>query len=137
MGREIREVPAGWEHPKDADGSLQPLYDHTYEDAVVDWQKEHEEYDSEADWHRDHPNPAYYRPHYDDQATAYQVYETVSEGTPVSPVFADLESLIAWLIEQGHSEHAARTFAEKRWAPSMMMSASGITMGIDVFDEMQ
>jgi len=135
MGREIRQVPPDWEHPTSEQNDYQPMMDVTYADALKDWQAEREDYDSEEEWNNDHPNPAYYRPHYDDQATAFQVYETVSEGTPVSPVFTEMESLIAWLIEQGYSEHAARTFADKKWAPTMAMGPFGVRMNIDAFDE--
>jgi hypothetical protein len=50
--------------------------------------------------------------------THYQVYETVSEGTPVSPVFATEEEIVLWCLSQGHSEKAARSFVEAKWVPS-------------------
>lgn len=54
-----------------------------------------------------------------DEATAYQVYETVSEGTPVSPVFATREDLKAWLISnQGMSDAGAEHFIGMGWVPS-------------------
>lgn len=53
----------------------------------------------------------------------WQMWETVSEGSPVSPVFTTEETFIAYLIEEGHSEHAAREFAKTGW----VMSAMGIT----------
>jgi hypothetical protein len=32
--------------------------------------------------------------------TCYQVYETITEGTPISPVFESRESLIAFLVRE-------------------------------------
>lgn len=56
----------------------------------------------------------------------WQVWETVSDGSPVSPVFATAEELIAHLQEPGQvatrerplSEAAARAFVGDGWAPS-------------------
>jgi hypothetical protein len=52
----------------------------------------------------------------------YQMWETVSEGSPVSPVFADKESFVNWLIAQGYSEGAAEQFAEVGHAFSLMIA---------------
>lgn len=51
----------------------------------------------------------------------YQVWETVSEGSPISPVFPTKEALISWLLDQGYSEGAAEKFAEQGHAFSMVM----------------
>lgn len=40
MGREIRKVPANWEHPK-SDGRYQPMFDLYYGDAIDEWIKGH------------------------------------------------------------------------------------------------
>lgn len=61
----------------------------------------------------------------------YQVWETVSEGSPVSPVFATADECVRWLIEQGHSESAAKTFITIGHAPSLVMTSGGIVSGID------
>lgn len=50
-----------------------------------------------------------------------QIYETDSEGTPVSPVFASKDELAEWLVtEGGYSRQAADMFARDGWAPSFM-----------------
>lgn len=152
MGREIRRVPAGWEHPRQycrhspwaggcdeakAHGGycLKPLYDHSYEEAARDWMAEfrkwdalpvgHEDKGSEEffwDWHGTPPDKEYYRPAWtDEERTHYQIYETASEGTPVSPVFASLEEMTEWLVSQGTSRHAAESFAKSGWVPSMVI----------------
>lgn len=40
MGREVRMVPADWQHPKDSKGNYIPMFDTSYEDAVRDWETE-------------------------------------------------------------------------------------------------
>jgi len=164
MGREIRRVPPNWEHPMEANrysGKMEykPLYDDDFATAASTWMRDciawdngtHEdlqesperktEYPFFWQWSSSPPDDDYYRPAWTpEEATAYQVYETVSEGTPVSPVFATLDDLIAWLIGQGHSEHAARAFAETGWAPSMVVyrtaDSAQIAKGIDAHDLM-
>lgn len=40
MGREIRMVPAGWQHPKDDDGSFKPLFDGSFAKDAAEWDAE-------------------------------------------------------------------------------------------------
>lgn len=40
------------------------------------------------------------------------MWETVSEGSPISPVFASSDELIGWMIGQGYSRDAAHRFIE-------------------------
>jgi len=98
MGREIRRVPKDWQHPQDSKGYI-PMYDQDYEAALAEWQQEK----AEEDWHGDPPDPAYYRPAFTDDPMHYQIYETVTEGTPTSPVFASLDEMVAWLIAEGRN----------------------------------
>jgi hypothetical protein len=144
MGREIRQVPPDWEHPKAQHPwgyDYTPLLDESYEEALEEWEEKKrawdagerpkwfiepphgesytfEEYEGEA------PNPDYYRPRWPEESrTHIQIYETVSEGTPVSPVFSDKEEAIEWVIENwGRSPDAARQFVETGWAPSFVMN---------------
>lgn len=118
-----------------------PLYDKAYIEVL--WEIAAWEEGTHPDWHDDWtwedwsgtPDPDMYRPYWAaGQATAYQVYETVSEGTPVSPVFAALPDLVDWLVAQGYSRGAAQEFAETGWAPSMVVrrDASGIQFANDI-----
>jgi hypothetical protein len=70
----------------------------------------------------------------------YQLWETVSEGSPVSPVFETEDAFVAYLVGEGHSEEAARKFIDAEWAPSMVMSVENgkveIASNIDAFDTM-
>lgn len=56
------------------------------------------------------PNPANYSPVWTpEQATAWQVYEEVSEGTPTSKVYPDLDTMAREIAaECGHSFEAMR-----------------------------
>ena len=51
----------------------------------------------------------------------WQLWETVSEGSPVSPVFEKSEDLEFWLIGEGYSEGAAKSFIESGWVMSGAM----------------
>lgn len=103
----------------------EPLYDRSCEQAWAEWQKEFIEwnagehqrianehgaddypldqpYTAFCRWHGSPPRPERYRPQWaDGEATWFQVYETVSEGTPVSPPFETQEELIDYLVENG------------------------------------
>jgi len=142
MGREIRKVPQDWEHPRRDDGSYQPLYDNTYLYDVIQYIRyelpaciklKHRRFLKGffAEW----PSLSYNRPFWPERkATHFQMYETVTEGTPVSPVFATRGEIADWLVEQGHSRHASDEFAEEGWAPSMIFTGGHIYMGVDTYD---
>lgn len=117
MGREIRMVPANWKHPKQSNGFDQPMCDKHIEAALAEWLEEFDhvrtnglaDKDREfyprglVDWLRDNspPDPDYYRPWRDEDATWFQVWETVSEGTPATPPFATKEALVDYLVYHG------------------------------------
>lgn len=61
----------------------------------------------------------------------WQVWETVSEGSPISPVFATAEGLEDWLIFQGYSEGAAEQFTKVGWAPSAVAQGSDFRRDIE------
>lgn len=125
MGREIRRVPSWWQHPVDEEGKYFPLLDRSYDEAVRDYEyglkmwKEGRRpsqlrspdeiaglsFAQWCGWEGEPPDPRIYRRESwtEDEATAVQLYETISEGTPASPVFATLDELGAWMIEHGYS----------------------------------
>jgi hypothetical protein len=149
MGREIRTVPPDWEHPKAYQYGRYdyvPLLDKSYEEALAEWQEEKRKWDagerpdyykdeeypngiSFEEWHGEAPDSDYHRPAWPEESrTAIQIYETVSEGTPVSPVFSDKEEAITWVIENwDRSPDAARKFVETGWAPSFVMSGGRLS----------
>lgn len=139
MSREIRRVPPDWKHPRDWRGHYRPLFDEDYTTALAEWQRGADQWEDGthpdlakspelreeytfSEWHGEAPDPDYCRPAWTEaEATAYQVYETVSEGTPDSPVFETEGELRQWLLGQGHSEKATDAFMEHKWAPSAIM----------------
>lgn len=53
----------------------------------------------------------------------WQVWEDVSEGSPISPVFGTKEAVIDWVIKhQNASREAATAFVDDGWAPSFILS---------------
>jgi hypothetical protein len=137
MGREIRRVPRDWEHPKKWTGHYQPMHDKSYAEAArswidgfLKWKQEREAtggdiHDAPYFW--DHegasPDSEFYLPEWTtpEDEMAYQIYENVSEGTPVSPRFDTLDEMRAWLLHEGYSEFAANKFIERGFAFSAMM----------------
>lgn len=164
MGREVRRVPPHWVQPvwtkDDAPrpelvGRERSFYPDHIETALADWLKtfdrirrgDLQDYESKyysgpaglAHWLQDErgPDPAYYRPWKDEEATWVQLWQTVSEGTPVSPAFATEEELIQYLAVNGDfwdqnrdrntvqrrmkgwGEERARAFVKAGWSPSM------------------
>lgn len=121
MGREIRRVPMGWEHPRNRRGEYQPIHNETFKQALANHIKELQEWMTNVDKFdiedMSPPDPAYYRPEWpQDAIMGYCVYEAVSEGTPTSPVFATKEEIANWLINQGYSEKAAQEFIKHEFS---------------------
>lgn len=102
------------------------------------------------------PDPEYYRPEWnEEEATWYQVYETVSEGTPVTPPFENQSELIDYLVENGdywdqsrrkegitnmNCEPWTREQAEKfvygsGWVPSLVFTGGEVKTGVESLTE--
>jgi len=146
MGREIRRVPPNWEHPKgDGSDGYQSMYDRDYETATKEWKEgyalwESGKHPSRHIWEADDeywdyegtPDKSMHRPKFTEEPTWFQVYQTVSEGTPVTPPFATKKELVDYLVENGDFWDQSRGHggwervnAEKfvgcGWAPSAMV----------------
>lgn len=181
MGREIRKVPPNWDHPitqrpNGRDGP-QPMFDETYQQACKEWLSDFDRirsggakgYEIEAypngavEWASDNPapEPTYYCPWSDDEATWYQLWETVSEGTPVSPPFETKEGLIDYLAKNGDywdqkrciepgwdtiwgGEYGVSAWGQERaerfvrgpgWAPSMVVENGVVKDGVSAVTE--
>ena len=171
MGREIRRVPPNWEHPVyTADnashtsdiGGFIPMYDQSFKEAAEEWKQrllawergerecyfKKDKYPSDYqfwEWDGGPPDRESYRPEFTEEPTWYQVYETVSEGTPCSPPFETKEELIQYLMTEGGlhrqeypdlfpllTREQAVNFVNSEWAPSMVIDSSGIHSGIEV-----
>ena len=160
MGREIRHVIPNWDHPMKTEYNVfrrqeetfyQPMYDRSYREAAETWRKKFAEWEASErqkyfqetgedyeywDWNGQPPDKNYYRPDWKpDEVTWIQVYETVSEGTPVSPPFATREELIDYLVENGDfwdqkrgdggwTRENATAFVGRGFAMSMMVNTA-------------
>lgn len=96
-----------------------------------------------SSWESQSPDPESYRRPFTSDATHYQVYETVSEGTPVSPVFATTGEMIHWLttVPMGGvnkvplTHKAAEKFVEYESAPSFIMGSHGMRTGVEALED--
>lgn len=89
---------------------------------------------------RQRPDPDEYMPEFPEgTATGWCMYETTSEGTPISPVFETPEDLARWLADTGASAFGNSTatyeqwlsMARAGWAPSMVVSGNVLQSGVD------
>lgn len=185
MGREIRKVPANWNHPKKPDGDYKCLHQYDFDESYKEWKKELKEwyeghrlwqegkyknYDDRViskqdvliEWANDisdyrakysftenykreeeelyrsgnptytdvagepplAPNPDEYMP----KGEWYQLFETISEGSPITPPFATKEELVEWLSKNPDfwgtqwNPEAAKDVVESGHAMSMIMA---------------
>ena len=144
------------------------MYDKPYRDSMAKWITNHllwvegkhpdqldgsgSEYENYADWSGNPPDVAYYRPNWNkSEMTWFQVYETVSEGTPVTPPFEMREELVEYLVANGDfwdqhrrtngdtimkcepwSRKAAEMFVfGSGWAPSMISIGGELKSGVE------
>lgn len=162
MGRELRMVPPNWDHPvvirRNGQYGYQPMHRGSFEEAAADWKKDFAKWESgeRADyvdeessnlefweWGGGPPQRACYCPWKPEDATWLQVWETVSEGTPVTPPFATREELIEYLVKNGDfwdqkrrsdpwSRDAAESFVNgPGWAPSLVVSNGVVQSGVE------
>lgn len=145
MGREIRRVPPHWEHPRD-DGKFRPILNQRFADAAAEWKKNYAAWERGErpdyctgesatlefwEWHGGPPDGREtYLPYDEAEATWFQVYETVSEGTPCTPPFATETELVDHLVAEGESligrwndgpwdRANAERFVKRAWAFSL------------------
>lgn len=149
MGREVRMVPPDWEHPRDVDGRLVPLYsgyiEHLHGRAqwarglVTDYNggwKPKDSFDTtEAlSWeeYAGDRKPETYMPCWPESAcTHFQMYETCSEGTPISPPMPTPESLARWLADNDASAFGDETASYEAWLRTI---AKGFALSAMVVD---
>lgn len=65
------------------------------------------------------------------EGPGFQLWETISEGSPISPVFPTEEAFIRYLTGEGYSDRAARAFVKTGWAPSMVVAGGEVYSGIE------
>ncbi len=153
MGREVRLVKEGWEHPmmSERDGYQPQSPGEYYQEAINDYYSELAEY-TEADkseygtfeeyWGKK-PDKLWYMPVWsDEEKTHMQMYEDTSEGTPISPVFRrdEADEMATWLFENNASTMGNFTTSKEAWlkmiegggyAVSMVISGGVMMSGVD------
>lgn len=160
MSREVRKVPASWDHPREQGRtSFCPLFDgSTYEQKATAWDEgaskwasgEFDEYAEESDkalpyenWAGPRPNPADYMPIWpESKRTHFMMYETTTEGTPISPAFESLEDLARWLAENA-TAYANETAGYDAWlevckagsAEILVLGPSGLRSAVAALNE--
>jgi hypothetical protein len=146
MSREVRRVPADWEHPLYEKWEGREGYKPLYEGA--EYQRAHDgfieklnaeglqeaiDYYGALDRNDYMPNwPA-------EQRTHYMMYESTSEGTPISPAFETPEELARWLAGTGASAFAGETASYEAWlrvaqggfAPSAIIQDGKMMSGVE------
>jgi hypothetical protein len=127
MGREARRVPPGWVFPEGKN-----LFDGVdFNEKLRLWHEnndkwnrgEYPEYATDKcktmtyeEWDGGPPDPKYHMPIWTrEEATHWQMYENTTEGTPISPVFADPMSMCVWLAENNASAFADATRTAEEW----------------------
>jgi hypothetical protein len=135
--------------------------DEPFEDLEREWWHNHslwrygkhpyqQKYDSAKqcgsyrDWYGGPPQRDDYMPWWtEEEKTHYQMYETCSEGTPISPVMATPEELARWLADHHASAFADQTATyeqwlvtiKREWAPSATVSGGVLVSGVEVLAE--
>ena len=138
MGREVRKVPKDWQHPIKFVGSMNrihfvPLYRfRDLSEEIKEWDEEKIQWDSGAFWNDSsydkykhlsyeeyagrRPDYKYHMPKWNkEDATHYMMYETCSEGCPISPAFETPEDLAKWLVDNNASVFGSRTEEYEGW----------------------
>jgi len=68
------------------------------------------------------------------EGPGYQVWETTSEGSPISPVFTTPEELAAWMAaqypEDANAEQWMKFITGPGWAPSFVADEHGFRPGV-------
>ncbi|MNR40154.1 hypothetical protein D3C85_1584160 [compost metagenome] len=71
------------------------------------------------------------------------MYETTSEGSPISPAFETPEQLARWLADNGASAFGGSTASYASWlrvanggyAPSAVLSSAGLQSGVEALGD--
>jgi hypothetical protein len=140
----------GYQYPMNSPGmQFVPLYNGDYRKEASEWlaeclrwangkherqspEHENSEYEFYWDYAGNPPSKENYVDYGGVEPTWYQVYETVSEGTPVTPPFETKEELADYLVKNGDnwdqrrgtggwSPEAAARFVGSGYAPSMVV----------------
>jgi hypothetical protein len=138
------------------------MYDESFSEAVREWKESFaawedginasfnrprtaEETEEYWEYGGGPPDRVFYRPDWPEEArTHYQMYENVSEGTPISPPMPSPESLAQWLADNDANAGAGATASYEAWlricqggyAPSMIVRAGVVEDGVNAMHRM-
>ncbi len=142
MGREVRMVPPEWEHPK-KHGQYVPLlagYSHAVQERVkfrerddLTYTEEDLTYTEEDYFGSAEVDPSEYMPEWAaDVATHYRMYETCSEGTPISPPFATPEELARWLANTNASAFGNMGASYEGWLATIKRTVGAVGLIVTI-----
>lgn len=169
MGREVRMVPANWQHPKDERDHHIPLFGYSFTETLAEWEEGNKKWaeglirdysvrlekcgwkpkgltESQTfeEWDGERPEAKDYMPEWPAaERTHLQMYETCTEGTPISPVMETPEKLARWLADNGASAFGSSTASyeawlstiKRGWAPSAVgFTGRGIQSGVEALE---
>lgn len=136
------------------------LFDYKFSDMLKEWEKEKAEWDrgyvqnytpdlngytyvkkeeskyyedgsTFEDWHGEKPIVGHYMPEWaPGEATLFCMYETTSEGTPISPCFETPEQLARWLADNKASAFGDITATYDQWLAMIKRGSSAASMAI-------
>jgi len=141
MGREVRRVPKDWQHPTE-NGRLKPLHE-GYAETLAGFlaMQSKDGLQKALDYYGTAPDINDYMPEWTEaEKTHIQMYETCSEGTPISPVFEFPEQLAHWLASTHASAFGGMTatyeqwleVARGGWAPSAVVENGELKSGVAI-----
>lgn len=142
MSREVRRVPLGWQHPMEWAPQWdvpsqrvmmklvpKPLFERRILEIVL------------AEGGTPEPEDCYMPDFSDvpDDEMGVCMYETTSEGTPISPVFHTCEELARWLADSGANAFGGMTATYEQWlsacrrgwSPSAVADSGGLRSGVE------
>ena len=143
MGREVRRVPANWQHPKKPGGEFIPLYEGCDVTALqAKWDADEKRWNSGlapdyasgddngepwvakvpedrgpwSEYSGRRPVESDYMPNWPEEMRTYlQMYEDTTEGTPISPVMETPEELARWLVNNNASAFGYQGATYEQW----------------------
>ena len=123
MKRQVRKVAKDWAHPK-VNGFYIPLVPGGYIAARAFWTDMFARFIKAKPTHPnplvefrgiygDIPQPWQFMP--DAGGDHYQMYETITAGTPISPVHTSVGELVCWLVDNGVGLYDGRPGTYSEW----------------------
>jgi len=115
MSREMRRVPKDWKHPKNENGRFEPLLNGWPGYTIDEWQRDVAEYGEDDVGPRPSSETHMLLDVPSDQRTHFQMYQTTSEGTPISPVMETPEEVARWCADNKVSAFGGMTQTYEWW----------------------